>query len=104
MCPMAKRKTAPRKPRKPIRRRRRHHHDDEDIITTILRLERFIMAISQSVSDALDRQDQKLAEVSRKVDDFIAAHPPVDPADNDAIVARLSAQGQALDAISAKLV
>ncbi len=61
------------------------------------------MALSASVTAALDAQDQKLADLGHKVDDFIASHPGSNPADDQAIVDRVVKQGQTVDAMAAKL-
>lgn len=61
------------------------------------------MALSQRLTDALAAQDEKIATNDRKVDEFIASHQGTSAADEQAVVDRLSAQGQALDATAAKL-
>lgn len=66
-------------------------------------LEKLIMAVSQTVTDALDAQDRKIADLSQKVDDFVASHSGSNPADDQAIVDRLVKQGASVDAIAAKL-
>jgi hypothetical protein len=100
---MAKRKTAPKK-KPPFR-----CHDGreiktlEHIIVLTLELEIALMALDQTVTDALAAQDAKIADLAAKVDAFIAAHQGSSAADNAAIVAAVQAQGQAVDAISSKL-
>ncbi len=61
------------------------------------------MALSATVLAALDAEDQKIAALSTKVDDFIATHQSNSAADDQAIVDRVTAQGSAVDAIAAKL-
>jgi hypothetical protein len=96
-------KKTPRTPKYPDEHRYHHpHHPHKPL--SLETLKELIMAISQSVAAALDAQDVTLAALSKKVDDFIAAHPPVDPADDAAVVARVEAQGKAVNDISAKLV
>ncbi len=106
---MAKRPAAPKKPpypgeHPPRKPRRKHKHDDchDDEIKTILQLERLIMALAQTVQDALSAQDAKLADLSAKVDTFIAGGGNTS-ADNAAIVQHLQAQGVTVDQIAAKL-
>jgi hypothetical protein len=77
-----------------------HHHKR---ITLRTLLEDF-MALSQTVVAALDAEDQKIADLSQKVDAFIASHQSNSAADDQAVVDRVTAQGAAVDAISAKLV
>jgi len=104
---MAKRPSTP-KPRQPRARRHNGHarelHTLEHVINAILELEEQIMALSQMVTDALAAQDQKIAALDTKVDAFIAAHQGNTAADDQAVVDALGKQGQAIDAISAKLV
>jgi hypothetical protein len=105
---MAKHKPEP-KTRKAIGKR--HHHDGRPcelrtlahVIEFILTLESHIMALDQTVTDAIAKQDAKLADVSAKVDAFIASHQSNSAADNAAIVAALDAQGAVVDGIAAKL-
>jgi hypothetical protein len=73
------------------------------VIELALELEIKIMAVDQTVTDALAAQDAKIADLSTKVDAFIAAHQGTSAADNAAIVAAVQAQGQAVDAVAAKL-
>ena len=77
-----------------------HHHKR----ITLRRLLEDFMALSQTVLAALDAEDQKIADLSKKVDDFIATHQGNSAADDQAVVDRVTAQGAAVDAISAKLV
>ncbi len=81
--------------------RHRHHRPIGPL--TLLLLEEWIMALSQVVTDKLDSEDQKIADFGKKLDDFIATHQGNQAADDAALVARLDAQGQAIDAASAKL-
>ena len=90
------------KPRKPVHHRKRHHTHTE-LVELVIALEAQIMALSQSVTAALDAQDQKIADLGHKVDDFIATHQG-NAADDQAIVDRLAKQGAAVDALAAKLV
>ncbi len=76
------------------------HRHKRHTLRTVLEL---VMALSQSVSDALNAQDQKLAALATKVDEFIASHQSNSAADDQAIVDRMTPQGAAVDAISAKL-
>ncbi len=109
---MAKRDLKLPRPRKtphpgehpPQKPRHKHEHDDchDDEIKTILQLERLIMALAQTVTDALQAQDTKLANLAAKVDAFIAGGGNTS-ADNQAIVDHLNAQGVTVDQISAKL-
>jgi hypothetical protein len=89
----------------------------EHVIVLLLELEIMIMAVDQTVTDALSAQDAniaaqdaKLADLSAKVDAFIASHQGSSAADNAAIVAALQAQGTkvqaegaVVDGIAAKL-
>jgi hypothetical protein len=89
--------------------RRMHKHPErelrtlEHIIAFALELELRLMAVDQTVTDALAAQDQKLSDLSKKVDDFIASHQSNSAADNASIVSSVQAQGTAVDAISSKL-
>ena len=101
---MAKTSTPHRKPRKPPypgEHPPHHHHPRKPL--TLETLEKLIMAVSQLVTDALAAQDAKIASLSQKVDDFIAAHQSNSAADDAAIVDRVNAQGAAVDQIAAKL-
>ena len=104
---MAKR-PAPVKTPKPPRELRHNHgrklHTLEHVIDAILELEEQIMALSKTVTDALAAQDAKIADAAAKVDAFIAAHQGTSAADDQAVVDALGKQGQAIDAITAKLV
>jgi hypothetical protein len=90
---------------------KRHHHDGrpcelrtlEHIIGFVLELESQIMALDQTVTDALAAQDKKISDLSASVDAFIASHQSNSAADNAAIVAAVQAQGSAVDTIAAKL-
>lgn len=103
---MAKRSTVNRAPtRKPTH----HHHDRElhtleHVIAFILELETQIMANDARVTAALDAQDAKIADLSTKVDAFIASHQGQSEADVAELVGRVNAQGAAVDAVAAKLV
>lgn len=100
---MAKRPAKQRAPR------RTHHHGDrelhthEAVVAFLLELEIKFMAVSQKVTDALAAQDAKISEIDQKVDAFIANHQTNSDADDQVVVDRLTAQGQALDSIGAKL-
>ncbi len=99
---MAKRPAKTRAPR----REHKHGRDLrtlEHVIAYLLELEVKIMAVDQTVTDALAAQDQKLADLSKKVDDFIASHQSNSAADNASIVSSVQAQGSVVDGISAKL-
>jgi len=104
---MAKRPSTP-KPKLPRARRHNGHarelHTLEHVITAIIELEEQIMALSQTVTDALAAADAKIAALDTKVDAFIAAHQGNSAADDQAVVDALAKQGAAVDAISAKLV
>jgi len=82
---------------------RRHPHTHEELVELVIALEAQIMALSQTITAALDAQDQKIADLGHKVDDFIATHQG-NAADDQAIVDRLAKQGASVDAIAAKLV
>jgi hypothetical protein len=104
---MAKRPAPKSKPEKPQREHRHHGrdlHTHEHLVNAILELEEQIMALSQTVTDALAAQDAKIADAAAKVDAFIAAHQGNSAADDQAVVDALAKQGAAVDAISAKLV
>ncbi len=73
------------------------------VIDFILNLEEHIMAVDKSVTDALAAQDAKLADLSAKVDAFIAAHQTNSAADNASIVSSVNAQGSVVDGIAGKL-
>ncbi len=73
------------------------------VIDCLSDLENQIMALSQTVIDALAAQDQKIADAAAKVDAFIAAHQSNSAADDQAIVDALGKQGASVDAIAAKL-
>lgn len=75
----------------------------EHIIVLTLELEIALMALSKTVTDALDSTDAKLAAESAKIDAFIAAHQGTSAADEQALVDRLTAQGAVVDANAAKL-
>ncbi len=88
-----------------------YHHDGrpcelrtlEHIIGFILTLEEQIMSLSQTVTDALAKQDAKLKDASDKLDAFIASHQTNSAADDAAVVAALDAQGAVVDGMVAKL-
>lgn len=61
------------------------------------------MAVAANVTTALDAQDQKIADLSTKVDQFLATHQGNSEADAQAVVDRVTAQGAAVDAVAAKL-
>ena len=90
---------------------KKHHHDGrpcelrtiEHVIDFILELESQIMALSQTVTDALAKQDAKLKDASDKLDAFIASHQTNSAADDAAVVAALDAQGAVVDSMTAKL-
>ena len=96
--PMAK-KTTP-KPRKPVHHRK-HHHTHAELVELVIALETQIMALSTAVSAKFDENDQKLTDLSHKVDDFIAAGGST--ANDAEVIARLTKQAQSVDAIAAKL-
>jgi hypothetical protein len=75
----------------------------EHVIVLTLELEIALMALSKTVTDALDSNDAKLAAESAKIDAFIAAHQGTSAADEQALVDRLNAQGAVVDANAAKL-
>jgi len=74
------------------------------VLEFLIELEEQIMAVSQKVSDALAAQDQKISDLSAKVDAFVASHQSASAADDQAVTDKLAAQGAAVDAIAAKLV
>ncbi len=98
---MAKRPAAPKKPRKTPYPGEHHHRRRKPL--TLCELQELIMAVAQTVTDALAAQDAKIADLSTKVDTFIATHQGNADADNAEIVNRVTAQGAAVDAIAAKL-
>lgn len=106
MARMAKRPTSTRKPAAKHR-----HHDGrpcelrtlEHVIGFILTLEEQIMAVDARITDAQAALDGKIADLSKKVDDFIASHTANTEADVQAIVSKTTDEGAAVDAIGAKL-
>ncbi len=105
---MAKR-PAPKKPKPPHPgehppqppKHQHRHHTHEELVELVIALETQIMALSTAVSAKFDEQDKKLTDLSDKVDAFIAAGGST--ANDAEVVARLTKQGQTVDAIAAKL-
>lgn len=61
------------------------------------------MAVDQRILDAEAALDGKVTALDQKVDAFIASHQTNNEADVAAIVAKTAAQGDAVDAVAAKL-
>lgn len=100
---MAPRQSATRAPRRSRRHPDRELRTVEHVIAFLLELEVFIMALDTRVTDALAAQDQKIADLSTKVDAFVASHQGQSDADVAELVGRVQAQGSAVDAVAAKL-
>ncbi len=99
---MAKRPAKTRAPR----RAHKHGRDLrtlEHVIAYLLELEVKVMALDQTVTDAIAAQDKKLADLAATVDAFIASHQGTSAADSAAVVAAFQSEGAAVDAIAAKL-
>ena len=74
-----------------------------DAIELLLALEIDHMTLAQTITDALLAQDAKIADLSMKVDSFLAAQQTNTDEETAAILAHVKAEGDALDAIAAKL-